>query len=405
MGNWRWEGINKSNKKVSGVMDAENARTVRKSLRSQGIRPLRVKPPGIGDLDLNELMISLGISSAFSKKELSNFTRQLSTMINAGVPILQSMEIFAKQEKNPFFKKILKKIISDVAGGKALFEALRGAPGFDNLYCNLVKAGEAGGILDEILMKLVEFMDKQEKIKSQIKGAMTYPIIVVCVGVAVVAGLLTFVVPKFVDMLTQSNQEIPAVTQFVIDTSEFLQRYGLYCLGAGIVGFFLFKKWAQTPRGKLIFDKYLMKTPIFGGIVIKGNLASFCRTLATMLGSGVPLLDSLAVCRETLSNDVMVRDIEMIRKEIENGKTFVQPLKRITYFPEMVAQMIQVGESTGNMDQMLLKVADIFERELEELISTMTKMIEPLILVGLGGVVGLILIAMYLPIFMSAGGA
>lgn len=403
MGKWRWTGFNEKGRKVSGTKEAESAKELRRLLRADGIKPLQVKPPTIFELDLGEIMVEAGLSKPFGLKELQSFTRQLTVMIDAGVPILQSLEILYKQEKHPFLKKTVKKIAEDVGSGKTLSEAMEQHKGFSKLYCNLVKAGESGGILDTILNKLSEYMEKQQKIKSQIKSAMTYPTIVVIVGVAVVWGMMVFVVPKFTEMLRDGGQEVPAVTQFVIDVSNFLQTFGIHLVVGIVVGLFAFLRFIKTPSGKYIFDRYTMQMPIFGGIIVKGNLSSFARTLATMLGAGISLIDSLEICTDTIDNTVIAKDIKLVRDKVVEGKTMTDPLQRIRYFPNMVAQMIKVGESTGNMDIMLVKVADVFEKEVEDLVGNMTKLIEPIILVGLGGVIGVILIAMYLPIFMQGG--
>lgn len=403
MGKWRWTGFDKKGRKISGSRDAEDAKELRRILRSEGIRPLQVKPPSFAEMDLGEMMVEAGLSKPFGIKELQNFTRQLTVMIDAGVPILQSLEILYKQEKHPYMRKTVKKIADMVGSGKTLSEAMFEQKGFDKLYCNLVKAGETGGILDSILNKLNEYMDKQQKIKSQIKSAMTYPTIVVVVGVAVVWGMMVFVVPKFTEMLREGGQEIPWITQFVIDVSDFLMAYGLHLIVVIIVAIIFLRRVVKTPAGKMMYDRYMMKMPIFGGIIVKGNLSSFARTLATMLSSGVSLIDSLEICAETLDNQLIARDIKMVRDKVVEGRTMTEPLQRIRYFPNMISQMIKVGESTGNMDQMLLKVAEVFEKEVEDLVGNMTKLIEPIILVGLGSVIGVILIAMYLPIFMQAG--
>jgi type IV pilus assembly protein PilC len=349
-------------------------------------------------------MVEKGIIAPFGAKELCAFTKQFFVMINAGVPILQTLEILVEQEKNLSLKKSLVFIQREVGEGKPLNEAMRTQKGFSRLYCNLIKAGEAGGILDTILQKLVEHLDKQEKIKSQIKSAMTYPSIVVVVGIGVIMIMMIFVVPQFTGMLTESGQKIPAVTQFVVSISDFCAEYVVQLLVGSIVGTVIFLNAIKSPGGKPVFDALIMKAPIFGEIIVKGNLASFTRTLATMLTSGVSLVDSLEICLETVDNTVIANDIKKIRKAVMEGRTLVEPLNKITYFPHMVASMVAVGEQTGELDGMLLKVADVFEEDVGNAITAMTKMIEPLIIVVLGGIVALILIAMYMPIFMAAGG-
>ncbi|MBT7608520.1 MAG: type II secretion system F family protein [Bacteriovoracaceae bacterium] len=403
MGTWKWEGLDIKGKKARGNILAQDIKEARKILRGQGIRPRRITPPSVLEFDISEWMVENGYASGFGTKELCQFTKQLSTMINAGVPIVQSLEILSKTEKHPVLKRTIKNISTEVSEGSTIADAMKKQKGFDKLYCNLVKAGEAGGILDGILIKLAEHMDKQQKTKAQIKSAMTYPAIVVVVGIAVVWGLMVFIVPQFMGMLSQSGQEIPAITQFVVDVSNMFQKYTMTALPIIILFLFLMKKYIATPLGKRQFDIVMMNLPIFGGVVVKGNLSSFSRTLATMLSAGVSLIDSLSICGDTIDNVVICDDISMIRDKIIEGKTMYEPLSRIKYFPDMVASMVKVGEQTGSMDTMFLKVSDVFEEEVNSLVDNMTKMIEPIIIVVLGGMVATILVAMYLPIFMSAG--
>jgi type IV pilus assembly protein PilC len=279
-----------------------------------------------------------------------------------------------------------------------------GTKSFDKLYCNLVRAGEAAGILDTILVKLAEFLEKQDKLKKKVKGALTYPTIVIVVGVLVLWGLMTFVVPQFVGILLESGQQIPAITQFVMDLSDFFANYTLLMIPVIIAGFMIFINFIRTKSGKLAWDRFLMRMPLFGELIIKANLGSFTRTLSTMLSAGVPIIDALDICIETLDNQQIARDLMIVRRAVTEGKSITEPLSRIRYFPELVTQMMKVGEATGNLDAMLLKVANVFEEEVEEVVDNITKLIEPMILVVLGGMVAMVLVAMYLPIFMSAGG-
>jgi type IV pilus assembly protein PilC len=405
MPKFKYIGFTAQGKKVEATLDAESEREVKKILRRQNIRATKVIAPSILDLDLAQWMIDKGISKPFGRAELMRFTRQLAILINAGVPILECLEILYKQEQNKVLQRVVKNVSHQVSEGKTLFDALSQQQGFDKLYCSLVKAGEAAGILDTILNKLAEFLEKQEKLKKQVKGALTYPVIVVFVGIVVIFGLMVFVVPQFVGMLKESNQEIPWVTQTVIDVSNFFQSYTLLLIVGLFVGGMLFVNYIKTKEGKQVWDRFTMKAPLFGMLIIKGNLGSFTRTLATMLAAGVPIIDSLEICIDTLDNTQIAKDLKKVRQAVTEGKSITEPLSRIVYFPPLVTQMMKVGESTGNLDTMLVKVADVFEEEIEDLVGNLTKMIEPLILVGLGGVIGFVLIAMYLPIFMSAGGA
>lgn len=405
MPKFKYVGFTGDGKKVESSIDADSVRDAKKLLRRQNIRATKVIPPSFFEVDLGQVLVEKGLARPFGRVELMRFTRQLSILINAGVPILECMEILHKQEQNLVLKRVVKNISMQIEEGKSLFEAMSQQQGFDKLYCSLVKAGEAAGILDSILVKLAEFLEKAEKLKKQVKSALTYPVIVVIVGIIVVFGLMTFVVPQFVDILKESNQEIPWVTQTVIDISNFFQNYTMLLIAGLVAGTMLFLNFIKTREGKHAWDRFTMKAPLFGMLVIKGNLGAFTRTLSTMLAAGVPIIDSLEICIETLDNTQIAKDLTKVRKAVIEGKSITEPLGRITYFPPLVTQMIKVGESTGNLDQMLLKVADVFEEEVEELVGNLTKLIEPIILVVLGGVIGFVLIAMYLPIFLSAGGA
>jgi type IV pilus assembly protein PilC len=403
MPKFRYEGFDGNGKRIRGNLEAVDRRDVKVQMKRDGIRVVKIHEPGIMETDLDQLMIDAGLTKPFGIKELTKFTKQLYILLNSGVPILESFEILFKQEKNPRFKNIIKQIANDIGGGMTLHEALAKQKGFDKLYTSLVKAGESAGILDGILQKLSEFMDRNQKLKGQIKGALMYPTIVTIVGIGVVYAMMMFVVPQFVSMLEDTGQEMPWVTQFVIDTSKFLEEYTLKLAPLLGIALFLFLRWKAGP-GKVIWDQLTMKLPVFGQIIIKGNLASFSRTMATMLNAGVPLLEALAICIETIDNTRIASDLEIVKKAVTEGKTITEPLKKIEYFPDMVAQMVKVGESTGSLDEMLLKVSDVFEDEVEEALGAGTKLLEPIILVGLGGVIGFILIAMYLPMFKSAGG-
>ena len=404
MPKYKYVGFTAQGKKVESTVEAETERDAKKILRRQNIRATKVTAPSIFEADLGQWMVEKGLARPFGRAELMRFTRQLAILINAGVPILECMEILHKQEQNMVLKRVVKNVSMQVEEGKSLYDALSSQTGFDKLYCSLVKAGESAGILDGILNKLAEFLEKQEKLKKQVKSALTYPVIVVFVGILVIFGLMTFVVPQFVGMLKESNQEIPWVTQTVIDISDFFRNYTLLLIAGLVAGSMFFLNFIKTREGKIAWDRLTMKAPLFGLLIIKGNLGAFTRTLATMLTAGVPIIDSLEICIDTLDNTQIAKDLNKVRQAVIEGKSITEPLSRIAYFPPLVTQMMKVGESTGNLDSMLIKVADVFQDEVEELVGNMTKLIEPIILVVLGGMIGFVLIAMYLPIFMSAGG-
>lgn len=404
MPKYRYAGFTADGKKVENTIDADTVKDAKKLLRRQNIRVTRINAPSIFEVDLGEFMVEKGLARPFGRAELMRFTRQLAILINAGVPILECMEILHKQEQNMVLKKVVKNISMQVEEGKTLYDAMSQQQGFDRLYCALVKAGEAAGILDTILVKLAEFLEKAERLKKQVKSALTYPAIVVVVGIGVIFGLMTYVVPMFVDILKESGQKIPWVTQLVMDISQFFQDYTLLLIAGLIATAILFVNFIKTTEGKTQWDKFTMKAPLFGLLIIKGNLGSFTRTLATMLSAGVPIIDSLEICIDTLDNTQIAKDLRKVRQAVIEGKSITEPLERIAYFPPLVTQMIKVGEATGNLDQMLIKVADVFQEEVEELVGNLTKLIEPIILVVLGGIIAVVLVAMYLPIFMSAGG-
>jgi type IV pilus assembly protein PilC len=404
MPKFKYVGFTAQGKKVENTIEADTERDAKKILRRQNIRTTKVIAPSMFEADLGQWMVDKGIARPFGQAELMRFTRQLAILINAGVPILECLEILTKQEQNLVLKRVVKNVSMQVEEGKSLYDALSSQQGFNKLYCSLVKAGEAAGILDTILNKLAEFLEKQEKLKKQVKSALTYPVIVVFVGILVIFGLMTFVVPTFVGMLKESNQQIPWVTQTVIDISDFFRNYTLLLIAGMIAGSMFFVNFIKTKEGKAQWDRFTMRAPLFGMLIIKGNLGAFTRTLATMLSAGVPIIDSLEICIDTLDNTQIAKDLTKVRQAVIEGKSITEPLSRITYFPPLVTQMMKVGESTGNLDNMLVKVADVFQDEVEELVANLTKLIEPIILVVLGGMIGFVLIAMYLPIFMSAGG-
>ena len=401
---WKYIGINERRKQVVGELKARTEKDVRRQLKAMGIRPQKITKPSILEVDLGELLVSRGLASPFKKVELLNFTRQFGVMLDAGVPILECLDILARSQKNTSFKKIIRSISDDVGGGSSLSEALKDKPGFNNIFINLVRAGEAGGVLGEVVIKLVEFMEKQEKTKKAVKNAMTYPAIVVCVGLGVVYALMAFVIPRFKGMIEGSGQKIPAITQFVIDASNFAQEYSLLMFVGGFITLMFLSYYIKTNTGKAIFDKIMISMPVFGNIVIKGNLSSFSRTLSLMINSGVPLIESLDICITSIDNSIIARDISKVRDSVMKGESMSAPFTRIIYFPGMIAQMIKVGEQTGGMNAMLNKISAIFEEDVDDAVSSMTKLIEPFVIIVLGGIIAGLLVAMYLPIFMSAGG-
>jgi type IV pilus assembly protein PilC len=395
---WTWEGKTRSGEVKKGEMEAADESQVQQRLRAMALANVKIrrkamqfslKMPGVGGIGEKDLVI---------------FTRQFATMIDAGLPLVQCLDILASQLDNLAFREVLSKVKGKVESGSTLADALADHPKvFDTLYVQLVAAGEIGGILDTILNRLAAYIEKNEKLKRKVKGAMVYPTIVLVVAVGVTVVLLLFVTPTFEKMFKDFGGSMPVPTQIVIDLSKFLQKYILYLAGGTGAAVFVFKTWKSTPKGREQWDRFVIKTPLFGPIVRKVAVARFTRTLGTMISSGVPILDALEVVAKTAGNTVVEKAIRYTKEKISEGKTIVQPLSETKVFPPMVVQMIGVGEATGAMDQMLSKIADFYDDEVDAAVSALTSMIEPVMMVFLGGVVGGFLVAMYLPIFSIAG--
>lgn len=333
-------------------------------------------------------------------KDITIFVRQFATMIDAGLPLVQCLEILGNQQDNPTLSAIVKKIRSDVEEGSTFADALRKHPKyFDNLTVNLVEAGEAGGILDTILNRLAGYMEKNEAIKAKIKGAMVYPIIVVTVAIIVVAVIMIFVIPVFGTLFLELGAQLPLPTRVVIWLSNFLKRWGIFVvIGIGVLVYAL-KRYYATEQGRLVIDAIKLKIPVFNDLIVKGAVARFTRTLGTLISSGVPILDSLEITARASGHAIIELAILATRDSIKEGKTIAEPLEATEVFPPMVVQMIGVGEQSGALDTMLAKIADFYEEEVDQAVENLTAAMEPLMIVFLGITVGGIVIAMYMPMF------
>lgn len=395
MPTYSWEGKNRSGRVVKGTMQANSIDAVYAQLNSQLITPIKV-------VETKEKKSKGSVPT----KDKVVFTRQFSTMIDAGLPLVQSLEILASQQPNKFFKEVLYQIKSDVEQGSTLSEALKKHPKvFDDLYVSLVAAGEMGGMLDQILNRLASYMEKSEKLVKRVKGAMTYPAVVIGIAIVVVAVILIFVIPVFQKMFADFGGELPAPTQFVINLSNALKKYGIF-MAMGIFALAtMIKKYYGTPGGRLKIDALLLKAPVISDLIRKSAVARFTRTLGTMISSGVQILDGLEIVSKTAGNKVIENAIMEARVSISQGKTVAEPIGQSGVFPPMVVQMIAVGEATGAMDNMLNKIADFYEEEVDAAVDALTAMIEPLLMVFLGTSLGGLIISMYLPIFKLAGAA
>jgi type IV pilus assembly protein PilC len=386
---------------MKGEMEAPNEMAVQSQLRRQGIAPGTIKERGKG-LDL-EIKIP-GFEPKVTTKDLVVFTRQFATMIDAGLPLVQCLDILGRQQDNKTFKKILVQIKEDVESGSTFADALKKHPkAFDELYVNLVAAGEIGGILDTILNRLAAYIEKAMKLKKKVKSAMTYPATIVGIAIVVIAVILVFVIPSFEKMFADFGGELPMPTQVVIDLSNIIQSYILVIIGAVFALIWILKRIYRTPQGRLRMDAFFLRLPIMGVLIRKVAVAKFTRTLGTMISSGVPILDGLDIVAKTAGNKIVENAIYKVAQSISEGKTIADPLEKSGVFPPMVCQMIAVGEQSGSIDTMLNKIADFYDDEVDDAVGNLTAMMEPLLMLFLGTTVGGLVIAMYLPIFKIAG--
>ncbi|MRR56768.1 MAG: type II secretion system F family protein [Deltaproteobacteria bacterium] len=402
MAKFKWEARGRSGSVQKGIMEAPNREMVEAHLKKFGFTGVSIKEEGKG-LSMEIKIPGLG-GKKVSTKEIVVFTRQFATMIDSGLPLVQCLEILSSQQENVGFKNVLMKVKESVEGGSTFADALAKHPKvFDNLFVSLVAAGEVGGILDTILNRLAAYTEKSMKLKKQIKGAMVYPATVMSIAVLVVGVIMIFVIPTFSKLFADFGGELPAPTKFVIGLSNFLVKYIIVIIAAIVALFFLFKKYYATQQGRKTIDRLALRAPIVGLLIRKVAVAKFTRTLGTLVSSGVPILDGLDIVARTAGNKVVEEAIMKVRQSISEGKTIAEPLAESGVFPPMVVQMIAVGEATGAMDAMLSKIADFYDDEVDDAVGAMTAMLEPMLMVFLGVVVGGLVIAMYLPIFKIAG--
>ncbi len=400
MATFAYVGRSKSGSVKKGELVAKSREEAVDQLRKQSVvvTSLEEKAAKAG--------LSFSLGSGLTDKDLVIFTRQFGTMINAGLPLIQCLEILSTQSENAALRKAVGEIKTQVEGGSTFSDALRRHPKvFDDLYVNMVHAGEVGGLLDTILARLSKYIEKAMKLKGQIKSAMVYPSAILGIAFIVIAVLMIFVIPVFEKMfkdMSGGKMALPAPTQLVIDMSNFAQSSWYIILGCIIAAVIGLKKVYATPKGKYRVDKILLKTPIFGDLIRKASVAKFTRTLGTLITSGVPLLEALTICAKTSGNKVIEEALINAKVSISGGKTISDPLAKSEVFPKMVTHMIAVGESTGALDAMLGKIADFYEDEVDQAVTSLTALLEPMMMVFLGVVIGFIVVAMYLPIFTMA---
>jgi type IV pilus assembly protein PilC len=394
-----WKGKNSQGEKRKGEIEAPDQSAVLAQLKR-----LRIVDPVIKekpkDLFANVALFQPKVTG----KDVVIFTRQLSTMIDAGLPLVQGLEILEKQQSNTTFKRILGTIRSDVEAGSTLADSMRKHPKvFDNLFSNMIEAGETGGILDTILSRLAVFLEKSMALKKKIKGAMTYPTICLAISLLILIVILVFVIPVFKTMFEGFGSTLPLPTLILVNLSNMVKDYFFFMLIGLVILSMIIRKIYQTDKGRLFFDRYSLKMPVFGVLLRKVAVAKFTRTLSTMLHSGVPILEALQVVAKTSGNMIIENAVFRVADSIAEGRPIAEPLEESGVFPNMVVQMINVGETVGALDSMLEKIADFYDEEVDQAVENLTAMIEPFMMVFLGGMIGGIVVAMYLPIFKVAG--
>ncbi|MBN2317435.1 MAG: type II secretion system F family protein [Acidobacteria bacterium] len=382
-----------TNESVAGERFSSSSQALAAVLRREQIAPTNIR-------EKRQSKLSFSFKKKIKQSEIAIFTRQFSVMLNAGMPLVQGLDAIAQQHPNESFKTVLNQVRSDVESGSTLSAALGKHPKvFDNLFTNMVAAGETGGILDTILQRLSTFIEKIVKLKSALRSAMIYPSVILTVAIGVVIVILWKVVPVFRTLFEGFNVQLPLLTRVVIAVSEIVERFALIFLVAIVAGAIAFVKFYKTEKGRHIVDRSLLKCPVLGDILRKIGVARFTRTLATLLTSGVPILEGLDITARTAGNAVLEDTIHTLRQRIEEGGNMAEPMRQSGFFPPMVTQMVSVGESTGEMDSMLVKVADFYEEEVDVVVANLLTILEPILMVFLGVVVGGIVVAMYLPLF------
>ena len=389
---YEWTGKNKEGEAEKGEITAESREAVQMQLKGKGITPSMIKPK-------EKKKFSFGGGKA-SDKDIVVFTRQFSVMIDAGLPLVQALDVISGQAENPVMRRVLGVIKNDVEGGATFADALKKHPNvFSDLYANMVAAGEAGGILDTILNRLAAYMEKAAKLKKQIKGAMVYPITISTIATLVVSVILIVVVPVFEDMFASLGGQLPMPTRIVVAFSNFMKAYWWAC-GIGLFGAIqALKAFRRTEKGKFVTDSMALKIPIMGDLIRKVSVSKFTRTMGTLTSSGVPILEGLDITARTAGNKVIEYAVLDVKAAVSEGKTLAEPLKASGVFPDMVVHMIAIGEQTGALDTMMAKIADFYDDEVDNAVMGLTAAMEPMMMVFLGGAVGFIIVAMYLPIF------
>jgi len=393
-----WKGKSRGGQFQEGILLADTRDGAAATLRRQQIQITSLREKG------REFPFLPKFPGRVNQKRLAIFTRQFSVMLDAGLPLVQALEIMGEQQDHIKFKEIINKTRTDVEGGMSLAEAMEKQPAaFNDLYVNMVAAGEAGGILDIILNRLAAYLEKAVKLNNQVKSAMIYPVTVITIAIGVVWIIMWKVIPVFTQLFAGLGGELPFLTKMVVAASKIIGTWSPVIIIALVMSFFALRAYHNTYRGKRVIDGILLKVPIMGELLRKIAVARFCRTLATLTSSGVPILDGLQITAKTAGNAIIHDAVMAVRKAVEEGKTLSGPLAQTKVFPKMVVQMINVGEQTGALDQMLSKIADFYEEEVDVAVDGLMKLMEPLMIVFLGGIIGVIVTAMYMPMYTILG--
>lgn len=392
-----YKANNRAGKKIKGDLDAPSLDMAETVLKRRGFSEIKVKPKP------KDILEGTFLEGGVSSRDMVVFSRQFSTMINSGVPILQSLQVMCDQTENKKLRRKLYEVKNDIESGSSLYEGLsKHKDVFDDLYTNMVDAGETGGVLDVVLDRLAQYIEKVARLKAKVKSAMIYPGVIVTVAIAVIAIILIFVIPTFEQMFADFGGALPAPTQFVINLSRFAKGNILYIILGLIAAFIAFKMFYRWERGKILVDNWILFVPVFGPLLRKVVVARFSRTLSTMISSGVPILNALDIVSRTSGNKTVEHAVQDAKKSISEGQTLSEPLDETGIFPPMVIHMISIGETTGALDTMLGKIADFYDDEVDVAVDTLTSLIEPIMIVILGVIVGGLVISMYLPIFQIA---
>lgn len=405
MANFAYEALDKGGKQIKGTIEAPNEEMIIEKLRSMGYYPLKVeaKKTKAAEADISALPVLRVIFHRITSKQLMTFTRQLATLIDAGLPILRSLYILQEQVESVIFKKKIDEMAKDIESGSTLSDSMGKHPGvFDKLYVNMVRAGEIGGVLESILNKIADFLEKRQALKGKVRSAMMYPIVVTTLSVIIVGGILIFIMPKFADIYTQLGAEsLPWLTQKLIDFSWILVHRAWIPLGLLIALWIALWQIYKTRNGKYAIDRMKLKIPVFGSLFLKIAIVRFAGTLSTLITAGVPILQALDIVRETSGNEVVSRVMEKVYQSVKDGDTIHEPMaeSKPRVFPPLVVHMVAVGEETGAIDHMLTKVAEAYEREVDETVDALASLLEPLMICVLGFLIGIVVIALYLPLF------